>query len=364
MVKGEFTIRIHQLAGLSLMVLLLLVSLCLETEGAEQEKVSLAWLRDRVITNNADLAIAKVDVEIAERNLQMARAEQLRRADPVQLKLAEVELAAAVQAVEVLKQELNLQAEEAYFLLVKIEQQKELAAQTKEYMLARLESISAQFREGLATKQDLAHIQLGITEIEHQLQSLHQEWELAKVRLLTLMGLPYDYELGELAAAAYDFTYVELDVEIDLMDLLINNNPELRHLSLELELAQMQFQLSHPEYTPELIRELSYSRYERQKLIYEKRAGQLYLQALECQHQLYQLEAYYLELQQRAAIAAANLAAVERRYQEGLELTAAVVEAEIELHRIKTQLLSTLFAHYAAKARFGNLTGLSVGVEE
>ncbi|MGB4139861.1 MAG: hypothetical protein WBK98_00930, partial [Limnochordia bacterium] len=76
------------------------------TAAGESEYASLASVRKQVMNNNVELAIAALDVEIADLNLRIANAEQLRRADPIKVKLAEMELARAQQTVHVLRQEL------------------------------------------------------------------------------------------------------------------------------------------------------------------------------------------------------------------------------------------------------------------
>jgi len=298
-----------------------------------------------------------LDVEIAKLNLRMAKADQLRHADPVAVKFAEMEVAVAMQAVETLKHELLLQAEEAYYLLIKNEQQTQLAVQTKDYIQTQLELTAAQYEEGLATQQDLDRMLLAATEIDHQLQKLEKEKELARMKLLRLMDLSYDHSF---AIAEYDFEFAELDLEADLMELLVENNPELRFLASELELAYLQHKLSHPDYTPDIICELNRLKYEKKSLIYRTRIDQLYLQALELQHQIEELEAKYRELLQQADLAKAYLETVTLRHQEGLELPLAVMEAEIEQNRTKTELISSLFAYNVAKARFANLIGLGL----
>ena len=209
----------------------------------------MASVRKQVMNNNVELAIAALDVEIADLNLRIANAEQLRRADPIKVKLAEMELARAQQTVHVLRQEPMLQTEEAYYQLVKTTRLIELAGRTKDYIDAQLKLASAQYDEGLATKEDLACIELAHVEIEHQLRNLDQERELARIKLLTLMGLPHDYAL---IPEDTNFEFVELAVEADFLTLLIQNNPELKHLALELELARLRQSLSHPDYTRNL----------------------------------------------------------------------------------------------------------------
>lgn len=321
------------------------------------EYASLASIQNRVLNHNRDLTAAMLDVEIAKLNLRMAKADQLRHADPVAVKFAEMEVAVAMQAVETLKHELLLQAEEAYYLLIKNEQQTQLAVQTKDYIQTQLELTAAQYEEGLATQQDLDRMLLAATEIDHQLQKLEKEKELARMKLLRLMDLSYDHSL---AIAEYDFEFAELDLEADLMELLVENNPELRFLASELELAYLQHKLSHPDYTPDIICELNRLKYEKKSLIYRTRIDQLYLQALELQHQIEELEAKYRELLQQADLAKAYLETVTLRHQEGLELPLAVMEAEIEQNRTKTELISSLFAYNVAKARFANLIGLGL----
>lgn len=321
------------------------------------EYASLASIQNRVLNHNRDLTAAMLDVEIAKLNLRMAKADQLRHADPVAVKFAEMEVAVAMQAVETLKHELLLQAEEAYYLLIKNEQQTQLAVQTKDYIQTQLELTAAQYEEGLATQQDLDRMLLAATEIDHQLQKLEKEKELARMKLLRLMDLSYDHSF---AIAEYDFEFAELDLEADLMELLVENNPELRFLASELELAYLQHKLSHPDYTPDIICELNRLKYEKKSLIYRTRIDQLYLQALELQHQIEELEAKYRELLQQADLAKAYLETVTLRHQEGLELPLAVMEAEIEQNRTKTELISSLFAYNVAKARFANLIGLGL----
>lgn len=321
------------------------------------EYASLASIQNRVLNHNRDLTAAMLDVEIAKLNLRMAKADQLRHADPVAVKFAEMEVAVAMQAVETLKHELLLQAEEAYYLLIKNEQQTQLAVQTKDYIQTQLELTAAQYEEGLATQQDLDRMLLAATEIDHQLQKLDKEKELARMKLLRLMDLSYDHSF---AIAEYDFEFAELDLEADLMELLVENNPELRFLASELELAYLQHKLSHPDYTPDIICELNRLKYEKKSLIYRTRIDQLYLQALELQHQIEELEAKYRELLQQADLAKAYLETVTLRHQEGLELPLAVMEAEIEQNRTKTELISSLFAYNVAKARFANLIGLGL----
>lgn len=321
------------------------------------EYASLASIQNRVLNHNRDLTAAMLDVEIAKLNLRMAKADQLRHADPVAVKFAEMEVAVAMQAVETLKHELLLQAEEAYYLLIKNEQQTQLAVQTKDYIQTQLELTAAQYEEGLATQQDLDRMLLAATEIDHQLQKLEKEKELARMKLLRLMDLSYDHSF---AIAEYDFEFAELDLEADLMELLVENNPELRFLASELELAYLQHKLSHPNYTPDIICELNRLKYEKKSLIYRTRIDQLYLQALELQHQIEELEAKYRELLQQADLAKAYLETVTLRHQEGLELPLAVMEAEIEQNRTKTELISSLFAYNVAKARFANLIGLGL----
>ncbi len=360
--KGVSVIRTEKLTVMLLVLLLLPLSVNPRTTAAgESEYASLASVRKQVMNNNVELAIAALDVEIADLNLRIANAEQLRRADPIKVKLAEMELARAQQTVHVLRQELMLQTEEAYYQLVKTTRLIELAGRTKDYIDAQLKLASAQYDEGLATKEDLACIELAHVEIEHQLRNLDQERELARIKLLTLMGLPHDYAL---IPEDTNFEFVELAVETDFLTLLIQNNPELKHLALELELARLRQSLSHPDYTPELNRELNSLDYERQKLIYERKVGQLYLAALGLEYQIRQLEASYRQQQRQVELAKSRLNAVKLRYQEGLELPGAVTEAEIELHKVEEQLLSTVFSHNVAKAKLAHLIGLSQGGAE
>lgn len=330
----------------------------LQAVRAESGFADPAFIQNRILRHNAELAAAEKDVELARLNLRMAEAEQLRNADPVKAKLAELELSMAEEAVEILKQELLLQAEEVYYILIKNELETQLTVQTKEYIQTQHELTRAQYQEGLATIQDLDRMILAVAEIDHQLQKLSHEQELARIRLLHLMELPCDHEL---VIPECCFEFEKPIVEADLRTLLIDNNPELKYTAAQVEVAALRHRLSHPDYTPELIRESNSLEYEKQKLLYGKRVDQLYLQALELQYQVQQLEAQYQEWVQRAKIAEDNLAAAELRYQEGMELSLAVMDSRLELIRIKNQEVGALFAYNIAKARFANLTGLKLG---
>ncbi|HKM17881.1 MAG: TolC family protein [Firmicutes bacterium] len=332
----------------------------LQAVRAESGFADPAFIQNRILRHNAELAAAEKDVELARLNLRMAEAEQLRNADPVKAKLAELELSMAEEAVEILKQELLLQAEEVYYILIKNELETQLTVQTKEYIQTQHELTRAQYQEGLATIQDLDRMILAVAEIDHQLQKLSHEQELARIRLLHLMELPCDHEL---VIPECCFEFEKPIVEADLRTLLIDNNPELKYTAAQVEVAALRHRLSHPDYTPELIRESNSLEYEKQKLLYGKRVDQLYLQALELQYQVQQLEAQYQEWVQRAKIAEDNLAAAELRYQEGMELSLAVMDSRLELIRIKNQEVGALFAYNIAKARFANLTGLKLGGE-
>jgi len=328
-------------------------------EAAEQNNrviMSIQEVKDLALSHNLDLAAAALEVQIAEVNMQKARAENLINADPIAVKRAELAYMRAHEQVELTKQRLLLKVEELCYNLIKLDFQLSFARDANMFAAEKLKVVKARHQEGLATEQDVLAAEITLLENCNQLQRLKQERELVQAWLLMQLNLPFDREIE---ISDQDFPYQQVNFSDDLLTLLKNHNSELHILAAELDLCQLQQEIYHGEYTPRLTQQYNNLSYAKAKLIYEQRCIQLYLQAQELLLEIDTLAKQYQACLKSVALAENNLAMISLRCQEGLVLPLAVTEAELELKAAQYNLLQALLAYNLAAAQLYNFIGIS-----
>ncbi len=339
-------------------VLLMACLLWLQVSGlvSATQLFDLETVREYALSANSEFYLAHLDVEIAKLQRTNAQAEHLRVASVVSVKQAENNLLSAKRRLESTALQIKVEAESRYYNVLSLAQQVELAIQSVDQAEEQLRIINARYNEGLATPMDISRAEQGLFQATNQLTRVEGQSKLARLRLLDVLGLPFETEFA-VDDQEFKFETVEFSVE-RIPELLEINNPDMLQLADQVQVARLDEKTATSEFTAPLIQNLRRLQREKVEVQYAQLANRLYLQALELWNNLQILEASYQSALNEVGIAKENSRVVLLRFNDGLELPSSVMSAQVDLNRANQQAIKALFDYNIAKSQFKNLVGL------
>ncbi len=328
----------------------------LSTHILAADVFNLESIREQVLKTNTEYALAQLEVEIAQLQLTNAQAEHLRQASIVSVRQAENNLLAADRILTDIASRIMVEAERRYYNVLSIIEQVELATQGEGQAQENFRIIKVRYNEGLATPMDITRAEQEQLQAINLLQSRKGQLEIARLRLLEVLGLPLDTQFN-VDDQEFQFTPVEISRE-RILQQLKEHNPDLLQLADQLDVARLEEKTSLSGFTAPLIQALTTLKRKTLEIQYNQLKNGIYLQVLELGNNLQGLEASYIASLKEVDIAKENYRIVLLRFEDGLELPSSVIDAQLNLNRANQQGIKALFDYNIAKSHVKHLIGV------
>lgn len=155
---------------------------------------------------------------------------------------------------EKIKEDLSVEVDEAYWLVVSLMNKQKLAQQYVELLTTLHGNVEKAIKEGVATKGDLLNVKVKLNEANLALTKATNGMALAKMQLFYLAGLDVS---GDYGVADSDFTnYYGKEQPLDNYDvvsLALNNRLELKELEHLEDIAGSQVKIARSRFMPNIV---------------------------------------------------------------------------------------------------------------
>ena len=305
--------------------------------------------------NNLALALARLEVEHAEKQLTKAQADAALAPSPVAIRQAEVVVETQELLLKQARRQVDLQVRSAYYTAISKMQQRVIAEESLDQVEQQLKIITAKHEEGLATKLDLISAEKSVLQAQGSLESALAEEELAVLELKRVMGLAYTEPIAIEPADALTEP-IELSPE-QVVSKVLANSLDLIRLQWALEISQMQEESARNEYTAPLIKDIYANRRMKAELDLKEATRAIYLQAKQAWYSFTQAENRVQLSEKELEAAEENYRIVKTRFDGGLEIPNSLLRAQIGLTSAQHAAVAAIFEHNLARIRLLNLMG-------
>ena len=153
-----------------------------------------------------------------------------------------------------LKEDLCIQVDQAYWMVVSLLNKQKLAQNYVELLTTLDANVQKSIKEGVATKGDALNVKVKLNEANLALTKATNGITLAKMQLFYLAGLDVN---GNYGVADSDFSGYEdktlVTSEQDVVGLALNNRPELKKLEHLEDIAQSQVKIARSRFMPNIV---------------------------------------------------------------------------------------------------------------
>jgi outer membrane protein len=175
-----------------------------------------------------------------------------------QYRAAELGLDIATLSDQLTRLEVIFQAKERYFNLLRITKQRDVAAQTVVQIEAQKEVAQNFYEVGMSPLNDLLQAQVELANARQALEVAHNDLEIARARLNTLLRQPANTPVAVESIEAY----VPLDVTLEeCLARAMHHRLDIRVAEREVQLAEKEMQIARKDYFPNV--NLTYNYYQR-----------------------------------------------------------------------------------------------------
>lgn len=326
-----------------------------EAPGAEALAINIDRAVEVAYDNNLSLAMARLDLEHAEKQLTKAQADATLSPSPVTLRQAEVAVETQKLLLEQTRRQVDLQARSAYYEAVSKTQQRAIAERNFAQVEEQQRIIAAKHEEGLATKLDLVNAEKSVLQAKSSLESALAGEELAILELKRILGLAFaeqiDIEPSDIATESLDLSPEQI------VERVLTNSLDLIRLQWGLEISQMQEESARNEYTAPLIKEIYANRRMKAELDLKEATRATYLQAKQASNSLRQAENHLRLAEKELEAAEESYQITKTRFDGGLEIPNNLLRAQIGLTSAQHGVVTAVFEYNLARIRLVNLMG-------
>lgn len=153
-----------------------------------------------------------------------------------------------------LKEDLCVEVDQAYWMVVSLLNKQKLAQQYVELLTTLHGNVEKAIQEGVATKGDLLNVKVKLNEANLALTKATNGIALAKMQLFYLSGLDVS---GDYGVADTDFTNYSdkesMPNEYDVVSLALNNRLELKELERMEDIAGSQVKIARSRFMPNIV---------------------------------------------------------------------------------------------------------------
>lgn len=136
--------------------------------------------------------------------------------------------------MENVKQQVRLDATNAYYNLLQTANMFKLSQESVDRLEAHLKNVQAQFQVGIVAKTDVLRSEVEVADAEQSFIKAESAYQLAIANLNNVLGLPLDTEISVKDQLGYE--QIDLTLEQSLSAALLNR-PELAQAGLQVEAA-------------------------------------------------------------------------------------------------------------------------------
>lgn len=306
--------------------------------------------------NNLSLALARLEVDCAEKQLTKAKAEVALAPSPVALRQAEIAVEKQKLLFEQTRRQMVLEVRSAYYKVISEMQQRAIAEKRLERVREQLESIRAKHDQGLATKLEVIDAEKSLIQAEGYIGSALAEEELAVLELKRVMGLSFTDPIAIVCPSEEVVEAIKLTLE-EVVEKALRESLELYRLQWELEITQMQEESARNEHIPPLIKDIYGNRRMKAELELKEATRTAYLQAKQAWNDLRQAE-NRVRLSEKELEAAEEIYRIAKtRFDEGLESPGDLLCAQNGLALAQHGIVTAVFERNLARIQLLNLIG-------
>lgn len=164
-------------------------------------------------------------------------------------KIAEINQDLTANQTEAKEQEVLINTDRAYWLVVSLKHKQKLANQYLD-LLKKLDSdVQKMIKEGVATKANGLSVSVKVNEAEMSVTQVNNGVSLSKMALCQVCGLPIDSDITLADEDDVDITD-NLDVPVSSYALAVANRPEIKMLENAGDIAQQGVKIARAGYLP------------------------------------------------------------------------------------------------------------------
>lgn len=324
---------------------------------------------EMALANNPDLQAMKLDVEMANINAKLVdaqlddlKAEFINALETAQQKYvteAKAEMAKKVNqlALEALKNQIRLGAQNAYYALLNAQNELALKEQSLRRSQAQLKTAQAGYDVGVRAKTDVLQAEAGVASAEAALAVAKSNVEIKRMELNQFIGAALDKE--------WQLTSTNLAIEKKAIDLdqaiaqAQQRRVEVQQKEEEIKVAELNLQLIEKyTYLGTYQAQISKRDLEKAKLQLEKTKQSI---AVEVSQAYYNLESALAAIEAYAKAKEAaeeNYRLTKLRFENGLGTTLEVIQAEEELSTRENQYQQAVHSYNLALVAYENALGI------
>ncbi len=156
----------------------------------------------------------------------------------------------AEQNYEALKRKVIRDLKSTYYMLYLIQREIEINAENQELLKQFYQNAMRQYETGMGKKADILRAQTELSALITEGINLQKEKELAEAMLNTILNRPIDSSFGDIS----DVSTMEMKLTFEqLLQLAIEQRPELRAMQFNIDMQKAELQLARIEYFPDLM---------------------------------------------------------------------------------------------------------------
>lgn len=302
------------------------------------------------LANNAELALARHDVEAARVGLAQAQAMGLVSPSPTLLLQAEAGLALAERSLALAEQRVAFAVESAYYDVLRLRNLLAVMDDALEAARRQLAVAESRQRTGVATRVDVLRAQTQVMQTEADRAQLADNLALVMERFRQTVGL------GPGVAVELDETVVTHDpVAITLEEALqegLANRLELAQVRLGVEVAEKELELATNDYTPELTRVQAAIRLGQARRQLEQAEQGIALDIQRAYNNLQDKHRRIAVAEQRLLEMEENWRVVQALYEARMATDLEVLQAQTGLTEARSAVIHAVFDYNVARADF------------
>ena len=173
------------------------------------------------------------------------------------VKYSKSSLQLSMYQLEKIKKDTVLSVIDSYILVLKLENTSEVLNSSKTTLDENLRTLDEKYKLRLATKPDLLEAQRSVLDVEAQILTNSNEINLAKQRLVKVLGLSAGTELDLTPFYVEEGFSKKIDLLVD-MDKLKLDNSEYNISRLQTEMYKSQVDFAKSDYFPQISATVSY----------------------------------------------------------------------------------------------------------